>query len=133
VAFVQKNAFAQLESNLHRSNGLARCHASIVLGHKRRLRNQRFEIHMQQQTRTIPIVITAVGDRLAHRIVKSLARPEGNVTGTTNFFYETGSKWLDLLKQAAPRVERVPSFTAPKSARSINTPPRSNSRRACWQ
>jgi putative ABC transport system substrate-binding protein len=60
-----------------------------------------------QQTRTIPIVITAVGDPLANGIVKSLARPEGNVTGTTNFFYETGSKWLDLLKQVAPRVERV--------------------------
>jgi putative tryptophan/tyrosine transport system substrate-binding protein len=29
------------------------------------------------------------------------------VTGTTNFFYETGSKWLELLKQVAPRVERV--------------------------
>jgi putative ABC transport system substrate-binding protein len=61
----------------------------------------------QQQTRTIPIVITGAGDVVANGIVKSLARPEGNITGITGFFSSFGGKWLELLKEAAPRIERV--------------------------
>jgi putative ABC transport system substrate-binding protein len=62
---------------------------------------------LQQKTRSIPIVITAAGDPIANGTVKSLARPEGNVTGVTNLFGSIGGKWLELLKEAAPRVERV--------------------------
>jgi putative ABC transport system substrate-binding protein len=62
---------------------------------------------LQQQTQTIPIVITGVGDPVANGIVKSLARPEGNTTGVTNLFSSIGGKWLELLKEAAPQVERV--------------------------
>jgi putative ABC transport system substrate-binding protein len=62
---------------------------------------------VQQQTRSIPIVITAAGDPVANGVVKSLARPEGNVTGITNLFDSIGGKWLELLKEVAPRVERV--------------------------
>jgi putative ABC transport system substrate-binding protein len=61
----------------------------------------------QQRTRTIPIVITGAGDPILNGIVKSLARPEGNTTGITNLFASIGSKWLQLLKEAAPRLERV--------------------------
>jgi putative ABC transport system substrate-binding protein len=39
--------------------------------------------------------------------VTSLAHPEGNITGVTNMFYSIGGKWLELLKEAAPRVARV--------------------------
>ena len=62
---------------------------------------------LQRQTQTIPLVTTGVGDAVANGIVKSLARPEGNTTGVTNLFASIGSKWLELLKEAAPRVERV--------------------------
>jgi putative tryptophan/tyrosine transport system substrate-binding protein len=62
---------------------------------------------VQQQTRTIPIVITGVGDPIVNGIVNSLARPEGNTTGVTNLYPSIGGKWLELLKEAAPRVERV--------------------------
>jgi putative tryptophan/tyrosine transport system substrate-binding protein len=62
---------------------------------------------LQQRTQTIPIVITGVGDPVANGIVKSLASPEGNTTGVTNLFSSLGGKWLELLKEAAPRVERV--------------------------
>jgi ABC-type uncharacterized transport system substrate-binding protein len=61
----------------------------------------------QQQTRTIPIVIIGVGDPLANGIVKSVARPEGNITGVTNAVFSIGSKRLELLKEAAPQVNRV--------------------------
>jgi putative ABC transport system substrate-binding protein len=62
---------------------------------------------VQQQTQTIPIVITAVGDPVANGIVTSLTHPEGNTTGLTNLFFSIGGKWLQLLTEAAPRVERV--------------------------
>jgi putative tryptophan/tyrosine transport system substrate-binding protein len=61
---------------------------------------------MQQQTRTIPIVITGAGD-VANGLVQNIARPEGNTTGITNLFWSIGGKWLELLKQAAPNLERV--------------------------
>jgi putative ABC transport system substrate-binding protein len=62
---------------------------------------------VQKQTRTIPIVMTGAGDVIANGIVKNLARPEGNTTGVTAFFISFGGKWLELLKEAAPRIERV--------------------------
>ena len=62
---------------------------------------------VQQQTQTVPIVIAGVGDPVANGIVKSLARPEGNTTGITNLFASIGGKWLQLLKEVAPKVERV--------------------------
>jgi putative ABC transport system substrate-binding protein len=62
---------------------------------------------VQLQTKTIPIVITGVGDPIANGIVKSLARPEGNTTGVTNLFAAMGGKWMELLKEAVPSVERV--------------------------
>jgi putative ABC transport system substrate-binding protein len=61
----------------------------------------------QQQTQTIPIIITGVGDPVANGIVKSLAHPEGNTTGVTNLYASIGGKWLELLKEAAPKIERV--------------------------
>ncbi len=62
---------------------------------------------VQQQTQTIPIVFTGVGDPVTNGLVKSIARPEGNITGVTNLFNSMGGQWLELLKEAAPRIERV--------------------------
>ena len=67
---------------------------------------------VQQQTRTIPIVITGAGEvsgagQVAGPLVKDIARPEGNITGITNLFYSIGGKWLELLKQGAPHLQRV--------------------------
>jgi putative ABC transport system substrate-binding protein len=61
----------------------------------------------QQETRTIPIVVSGVGDPLAIGLVESVAHPEGNITGVTNAVFSIGSKWLQLLKEAAPQVNRV--------------------------
>jgi putative tryptophan/tyrosine transport system substrate-binding protein len=62
---------------------------------------------MQRQTRTIPIVITGAGDPGASGFVKNIAHPEGNTTGITNLYASIGGKWMELLKQAVPGVERV--------------------------
>ena len=58
-------------------------------------------------TRTIPIVLHAVGDPVATGLVASLARPGGNVTGVTSMSSGLSSKRLALLKEAAPRISRV--------------------------
>jgi putative tryptophan/tyrosine transport system substrate-binding protein len=62
---------------------------------------------VHQQTRTIPIVVAGAGDVVANGIVKSLAHPEGNITGVTNLFISIGGKWLGLLKEAVPALQRV--------------------------
>ena len=61
----------------------------------------------QQATRTVPIVFVNVTDPVGGGYVASLARPGGNATGFTLFEYGTSGKWLELLKQIAPRVTRV--------------------------
>jgi putative ABC transport system substrate-binding protein len=60
-----------------------------------------------QATRTVPIVFTIVADPVGAGNVDSLARPGGNATGFTVCEYAIGGKWLELLKEIAPRVTRV--------------------------
>jgi putative ABC transport system substrate-binding protein len=62
---------------------------------------------LQQLTRTIPIVFALVVDPVGAGYVESLARPGGNVTGFTTVEYALGGKWLELLKEIAPRTARV--------------------------
>jgi len=58
-------------------------------------------------THTVPIVFAAVADPVGAGYVESLARPGGNATGFTGQDYSFASKWLDLIKEVAPRVTRV--------------------------
>jgi putative ABC transport system substrate-binding protein len=60
-----------------------------------------------QHTRTIPIVFATVSDPVGSGFVASLAQPGGNVTGFQSMVGSLGSKWLELLKEIAPRVVRV--------------------------
>jgi ABC-type uncharacterized transport system substrate-binding protein len=60
-----------------------------------------------QATRTVPIVFTQTPDPVGAGFVNSLARPGGNVTGFTVFEYGMSGKWLELLKEIAPRVTRA--------------------------
>jgi len=62
---------------------------------------------LQQATHDIPIVFAQVTDPVGGGIVASLARPGGNITGFTQHEYSLGVKWLELLKELAPRVKRV--------------------------
>jgi putative ABC transport system substrate-binding protein len=61
----------------------------------------------RQMTSTIPIVFVLVVDPVGVGAVESLARPGGNVTGFTQFEFAISGKWLELLKEIAPRVARV--------------------------
>ena len=61
----------------------------------------------QQATATIPIVAAAMGDPVGDGLVASLARPGGNVTGTTFLGPQLLPKHLEFLKEASPRISRV--------------------------
>ena len=61
----------------------------------------------KQATTTIPIVIADAGDPVAAGLVASLARPGGNITGSTSFQSELNVKRLELLKEAMPRITQV--------------------------
>ena len=59
------------------------------------------------ETRTIPIVFARVGDPVGSGFVSNLAKPDGNVTGFSNFEPSLAGKWLQLLKEIVPGVARV--------------------------
>jgi putative tryptophan/tyrosine transport system substrate-binding protein len=61
----------------------------------------------REATRTIPIVFVQISDPVVSGFVASLARPGGNITGFTSGEFERSEKWLELLKEMAPRVAQV--------------------------
>ena len=62
---------------------------------------------LRQQSLSIPIVFVQVVDPVSAGFVTNLARPEGNITGFTNFEFSVGGKWLQILKQCAPAISRI--------------------------
>jgi len=72
-----------------------------------------------QATRTVPIVFVTVIDPVGAGFVASLARPGGNATGFTMFEYGMSAKWLELLKEIAPRVTRAAVLRDPAIASGI--------------
>jgi putative ABC transport system substrate-binding protein len=72
-----------------------------------------------QATRTLPIVFVTVIDPVGAGFVANLARPGGNATGFTNYEYGMSGKWLELLKEIAPRVTRAAVLRDPAVASGI--------------
>ena len=68
---------------------------------------------LQRASRTVPIVFVNVTDPVGAGLVASLARPGGNATGFTQFEFGISAKWLELLKEIAPRVTRVGGHSRP--------------------
>jgi putative ABC transport system substrate-binding protein len=69
-----------------------------------------------QHTRTIPIVFATVSDPVGSGFVASLSRPGGHVTGFATLEGSLGGKWVELLKEIAPRVARVALLFNPATA-----------------
>src|ERR1700738_83236 len=72
-----------------------------------------------QATRPVPIVFVTVIDPVGAGFVASLAQPGGNATGFTIYEYSMSGKWLELLKEIAPRVTRVAVLRDPAVASGI--------------
>jgi putative tryptophan/tyrosine transport system substrate-binding protein len=68
----------------------------------------------QQATRAVPIVFTTVIDPVGQGFVASLAHPGGNTTGFSYLEPSVGGKWLDLLREIAPRVTHVACIFNPQ-------------------
>jgi putative ABC transport system substrate-binding protein len=69
---------------------------------------------LQSEVRNIPLVFVSVSDPVGSGFVKDLARPGGNVTGFANFQPSMGGKWLETLREIAPRLERVGLMLRPE-------------------
>src|SRR5262249_8770216 len=70
---------------------------------------------LQRESRTTPIIFIQAGNPVGSGLVATLARPGGNLTGFTNYVPSMGGKWLELLKEVAPRLARVAALFNPKT------------------
>ena len=71
---------------------------------------------LQHESRSVPIIFTAISDPVGSGFVQSLARPGGNATGFTNFVPTMAAKWLEVLKEIAPQVQHVVLLFNPQTA-----------------
>jgi putative ABC transport system substrate-binding protein len=74
---------------------------------------------LQKATQSVPIIFMGVIDPVGAGIVTSLASPGGNTTGFVAFEYTIGAKWLELLKEIAPHVNRAAVLRDPSIASGI--------------
>src|SRR5215472_10220770 len=74
---------------------------------------------LKQATRRVPIVFVSVIDPVGSGLIASLSRPGGNVTGFLSFEYALAAKWLDVLKEIAPKLSRVAVLRETASAAGI--------------
>jgi putative ABC transport system substrate-binding protein len=94
----KRDRFSELAAELVR----LKVDVIVVLGGSRIIREAK------NATKTIPIVMAGLGGNpVEARLIESLARPGGNVTGITNITRELGGKRLELLKEAVPKAARV--------------------------
>ena len=73
-------------------------------------------IPLHKATTTIPIVFASVSDPVGQGFVASVPHPGGNVTGFSNFDPDIGSRWLQVLKDAAPAVTHVTVMFNPRTS-----------------
>jgi len=71
---------------------------------------------IRQATGTVPVVFVQVADPVAQGFVPNIRQPGGNLTGFSFFEFSLGGKWLDLLKEVAPSLERIAIFFNPDTA-----------------
>jgi putative ABC transport system substrate-binding protein len=73
-------------------------------------------IAARQATATIPIVMVHAGDPIGHGLIESLARPGGNITGTTSYSPELVGKAVGLLRELVPGITRLAALVVPSNS-----------------
>ena len=68
---------------------------------------------LHQQSPSTPVIFIQVANPVGSGFVASLAHPEGNMTGFTDFEPSMGGKWLELLKESAPSLKRAAAIFNP--------------------
>jgi putative ABC transport system substrate-binding protein len=71
---------------------------------------------LKQATENIPVIFAGLADPIADHIVGSLSKPGGNITGFTSFSSAIAGKWLQLLKELSPGIERIAVMYNPSTA-----------------
>jgi putative tryptophan/tyrosine transport system substrate-binding protein len=75
---------------------------------------------LRDETRTIPILVGSASDMVKSKLVASLARPGGNITGFTSIETVSNIKYLELLKEFDPRITRVGVIVSPDNPSSMD-------------
>src|SRR5262252_2112346 len=70
---------------------------------------------VQAEVRTLPIVFTSVGDPVGSGFVDNEAHPNGNLTGFANWEPSMSGKWLGLLQEVAPQIQRIGFLVHPET------------------
>jgi ABC-type uncharacterized transport system substrate-binding protein len=86
-------------------------HPDVILAHTTQV-----AAALQRESRVIPIVFVNVSDPIGSGFVASLGRPGGNITGVLQYEAGVVGKWLAMLKEIAPRLERVALLGNPKTS-----------------
>jgi putative ABC transport system substrate-binding protein len=86
-------------------------HPEVVLAHTTTV-----VAAVQRENQGTPVVFVGVSDPIGSGFVTSLARPNGNLTGVMQYEQGIVSKWLSMLKEIAPRIERVALVANPKTS-----------------
>jgi len=92
------------------ANEIAASNPDVVLGQSATVVEA-----LRSTSRTTPIVFLHVADPIASGLVSDLARPGGNITGITNIEPTIGGKWLELLKELAPALQRSALLVRPEA------------------
>jgi putative ABC transport system substrate-binding protein len=92
------------DADSHRKNAaeLVALKPDVILAHGSTIMGP-----LQRTTRTVPIVFVSVADPVAGGFAASLSRPGGNATGFVSYEYGQSGKWLELLKEMAPGLQRA--------------------------
>jgi putative ABC transport system substrate-binding protein len=93
------------------SRELVNLRPDVIVGH-----GTPVVVALVRETRTIPIVFVNVADPIGSGFVEGLSRPGGNLTGFTTDNSGLGGKWVELLKELAPRTARVRLLFNPTTA-----------------
>ena len=109
VAFEYRWGMGDLDLHRQHAAELARLSPDVILAHGSFIVRP-----LLHATRKIPVVFVSVGDPVAGGFAGNLARPGGNATGFSSIEYALSGKWLELLKQIAPKTSRVAVLRDPE-------------------